>query len=113
MPASQATTDWDWFWSDVDPQVKGSLTDAQKHAISGAVKRKASQGIPADIRLSFAGFFLVLIYGKERRDGTRRRAEQRQKPLLTVRNLPVICVLLGSIAYTTLSLSSFLLGLWV
>ncbi len=113
MPAPRAAADWGCLWSDVDPQVKGSLTDAQMHAISDAVERNASHDNPADIRISFAGFFVVLMFGRERRDGRRRKAKRCHKPLLTVRNLAVISILFGSIGYTTLSLSGFLLGLWV
>ncbi|MBO6509458.1 MAG: hypothetical protein JJ979_13460 [Roseibium sp.] len=92
------------FWQDVDPSVTGKLDDLQKSAIMDAVKRRSNDQHKADIRLSLFGYFLVVLFGRERRSNQRLKEERRKRPVVTLNNLLVLGVLWGSVIYTLYSL---------
>ncbi len=100
----QATTaDASEFWNDVDPTVTANLNDAQKNAIEHAVVRRNSDHHSSDIRLSAFGYYLVLILGKEMRDGNRLVDERNRRPVFTAKNLPLLLIIWGSVIYTFVS----------
>ncbi|MHA1554461.1 MAG: hypothetical protein ACTSU0_08640 [Alphaproteobacteria bacterium] len=92
------------FWEDVDPSVTVGLNDFQKDAIVEAVNRRGSDSHAADIRLSAFGYFLVVLFGRERRDRQRLKDERHRRPVFTIKNLAMILVLWGSVIYTIYSL---------
>lgn len=92
------------FWRDVDPRVVDTLDQHQKEEILAAVSRRSSENYPADVRLSLFGYFLVVIFGRERRSTHRRESERAKRPVFTIRNLPVIAILWGSVIYTAFSI---------
>ncbi len=92
------------FWKDVGPSVTAGLNDFQKNAILEAVNRRGSDSHAADVRLSLFGYFLVVLFGRERRDNQRLNDERRRRPVFTIKNLPMILVLWGSVIYTLYSL---------
>jgi len=91
------------FWKDVDPTVAGSLDDAQKSAILRAVERQSATPERADIRLSLFGYYMVVLFGRERRSKVRLAEERRLHPLFTWRNLPMLLFLWGSLFYATIT----------
>jgi len=93
----------DWFWSGLDPEIAKSLSGEQKQAISEAVRQHSAADMPADIRLSFGRYFLVLMCGKERRSRERLRAERKARPVFTRRNLPLLIAFWGAVTYTTVT----------
>ena len=97
------TSEMEPFWNDVNPTVVTSLTDFQKDEILAAVSRRASANYPADVRLSLFGYFLVIIFGRERRSDDRLETERHKRPVFTLRNLPLIAILWGSVVYTAFS----------
>lgn len=92
------------FWNDVDPKVVTDLNAHQKDAILTAVRRRGNEQHAADIRLSLFGFFLVVLFGRERRSPGRLKSERERRPVLTFNNLLLIAVLWGSLIYTLYSL---------
>lgn len=92
------------FWKDVDPDVVTDLSPRQKDAILEAVQRRGDGAHAADIRLSGFGYFLVVLFGRERRNSERLKRERRRRPVITFNNLLVIMVLWGSVIYTLYSL---------
>jgi hypothetical protein len=105
------------FWNDVDPSVVTDLNTHQKDAILDAVRRRGNQRHAADIRLSLFGFFLVVLFGRERRSPDRLKSERARRPVITFNNLLLIAVLWGSLIYTLYSLLphaiEFLLNLFL
>ena len=99
------------FWKDVGPSVTAGLNDFQKNAILEAVNRAGSDIHAADVRLSLFGYFLVVLSGRERRGNQRLKDERRRRPVFTIKNLPIILVLWGSVFYTVYSLLPHTLGL--
>ncbi len=98
------TAELNAFWSDVDPTVSVDLNEFQKDAIFDAVRRRGSERHSADVRLSAFGYFLVVLFGRERRGRDRLRDERRRRPVLTFNNLVMIVVLWGSLIFTLYSL---------
>ncbi len=98
------------FWKDVGPGVTASLNDFQKNAILEAVNRRGSDSHAADVRLSAFGYFLVVLYGRERRGNQRLKDERRRRPIFTIKNLLMILVLWGSVIYTIYSLLPHMVG---
>jgi hypothetical protein len=92
------------FWKEVDPDVVTNLNEFQKDAILDAVRRRGNNQHTADIRLSLFGYFLVVLFGKERRSRDRLKDERDKRPVLTFNNLVLIAVLWGSLIYTLYSL---------
>lgn len=92
------------FWKEVDPDATEGLSDFQKSTIFDVVKRRGSDHHKADIRLSAFGYFLVVLFGRERRNPDRLKEERRQRPVLTFNNLVLLLVLWGSLIYTLYSL---------
>ena len=92
------------FWTSVDPEVRNDLSDEQKDAIWTAVNRRSEEEFPADVRLSLGGYFLVVLFGRERRATERLAEERRRRPVFTSRNLPLIVIMWGSVLYTGYSL---------
>lgn len=92
------------FWNDVDPKVVTDLNTHQKDAIITAVRRRGNERHAADIRLSLFGFFLVILFGRERRSPDRLKRERERRPVVTFNNLLLIVVLWGSLIYTLYSL---------
>lgn len=91
------------FWNDVDPDVAEALDPLQKEEIQAAIKRRATGAHVSDVRLSFFGYFLVVLFGRERRSKERRESERANRPVFTVRNLPLIVLVWGSLIYTAFS----------
>ncbi len=60
----------------------------------------------ADIRLCFGAYFLVIIAGKERRGSDRLNNERKARPVFTVRNIPLLMLIWGSLIYSFYSLVS-------
>lgn len=104
MTTQVATTEYQSFWNDVDPDVAGALNTSQKDEILKALSRRANASYPADIRLSLFGYFLVVIFGLERRSKERLKSERRRRPVITIQNIPVILIIWGSVVYTSFSL---------
>jgi hypothetical protein len=102
-----------WFWSAVGNDVYDSLDGSQRTAIEKAAKTRLSQGIRSDIRLSFGKYFLVILFGRERRSRERLAAERANRPVFALRNLPVIFVLWGSFLFTLYSALGFVLNTFV
>lgn len=92
------------FWNDVDPNVVHDLNSHQKDAILKAVRRRGNEQHTADIRLSLFGYFLVVLFGRERRSQDRLKRERVRRPVITFNNLMLIAVLWGSLIYTLYSL---------
>ncbi len=92
------------FWNNVDPSVTKDLNEFQKDAIFEAVRRRSADAHSADVRLSAFGYFLVVLFGKERRSKDRLREERRRRPVVTTNNLVMIIVLWGSLLFTLYSL---------
>lgn len=92
------------FWKDVDPDVVTDLDAHQKDAILDAIRRRSNDLHSADIRLSLFGYFLVVLFGRERRSQERLQRERARRPVLTFNNLLLIAVLWGSLIYTLYSL---------
>ncbi|ASP35665.1 hypothetical protein [Labrenzia sp. VG12] len=92
------------FWNDVDPEVVVDLNNYQKDAILDAVRRRGNHQHAADIRLSLFGYFLVVLFGRERRSSDRLKRERARRPVMTFNNLLLIAVLWGSLIYTLYSL---------
>ncbi len=99
------------FWKDVGPSVTAGLNDFQKNAILEAVNRRDSDSHAADVRLSLFGYFLIVLFGRERRGNQRLKDERRRRPVFTIKNLPMILVLWGSVIYTLYSLLPHTVGL--
>ena len=111
MPLDATQDEFSAFWEGMDPGVVGSLSDAQKREITHAVQRKRLEGRPADIRLSLFGFFLVVIFGRERRNAARINAERTLRPAVTLRNLPMLVILWSALIYSTWGLLGAVSGL--
>ncbi|WP_428651637.1 hypothetical protein [Roseibium sp.] len=92
------------FWNNVDPDATADLSEFQKDAIFEAVRRRATEGHKADIRLSAFGYFFVVLFGKERRSKTRLKDERRRRPVVTFNNILMIVILWGSLIFTLYSL---------
>ncbi|MDN3721611.1 hypothetical protein QW131_26710 [Roseibium salinum] len=67
------------FWKDIDPAATEGLSDFQREAIFEVVKQRGSDQHKADVRLSAFGYFLVILFGKERRNRDRLKDERRKK----------------------------------
>lgn len=103
MLTQTGAADLEPFWDDVDKRVVDTLDPFQKQEILSAVYRRASENYPADVRLSLFGHFLVVIFGRERRSNQRLDSERAKRPVFTLRNLPLIFLLWGSVVYTAFS----------
>ncbi|MCK7616083.1 hypothetical protein [Roseibium sediminicola] len=104
MQNQAETEDTRAFWNDVDPKVVTDLNAQQKQAIYVAVQRRGNARHAADIRLSLFGYFLVVLFGRERRSQNRLKNERTRRPVVTFNNLLLIAVLWGSLIYTLYSL---------
>lgn len=104
MLALTGTADIEPFWNDVDPKAVTSLSKFQRDEILAAVQRRSENDDAADVRLSFLGHFLVIVFGREKRSAIRRQSERIRRPVFTIRNLPLIVLLWGSVIYTGFSL---------
>jgi len=74
------------FMQRISPEVRASLTPAQRSAIEKALDGSPSKAHPAiDIRLTIplfvARYYLVFLMGRDRRVGTRRSEATRQRHL--------------------------------
>ncbi|MCB1492526.1 MAG: hypothetical protein KDJ77_12160 [Rhodobiaceae bacterium] len=104
MTAQAASSDFEPFWREVDPKVAAGLDEFQKSEILKALSRRANASYPADVRLTLFGYFLVIIFGRERRSKERLQAERQRRPVITIQNLPVIFIIWGSVVYTAFAL---------
>jgi len=58
----------------------------------------------ADIRLTLAGYYLVIFFGQEKRSRTRLAKERQEHPVLTYGNAPVLAFVWLSITFTLYSI---------
>jgi len=104
---AQADKNSHFFWKHVGGDVYQKLTEAERDAILRAARSGSDDSPMSDIRLSFGRYFLVVLFGKERRCRTRLNEERAKRPVFTARNLPVLLVLWGSVLYALYSLLIF------
>lgn len=93
------------FWQDVDPNAIAGLDEFQKKAILEAVKKRNNNAHKSDIRLSAFGYFLVILFGKERRSRERLKEERNKRPVVTRNNLVMISVLWGGLIFALYNLT--------
>jgi len=96
------------FWERLKPDVAASLTDEQRDGLNAALTgspETAESNVTCDLRLSFHWFFVVIMWGPERRTSGRLKIERARKPVLKWANAPV----LGAMAVGYL-LASFGIG---
>ncbi len=81
-----------WFWNRFDSAIAGTLSDSQKNEINRILGNRQSSGEEkkADIRLSFGWYYLVIMWGKEKRRRERLNKERKLHPVVTLANAPVI-----------------------
>lgn len=103
----QASDATQWFWSDVGHEIYDSLTQNQRSAIETAAEARVAEGIRSDVRLSFGRWFLVVLFGRERRGVERLKQDRENRPVIVYRNLPIIILLWGSVVFTAYSLFGF------
>lgn len=108
---AQADKDDQFFWKAVGNGVYDRLDEEQRQAIVRAARRGSDESIKSDIRLSFGKYFLVILFGRERRSRARLNEERAKRPVFVARNLPVLLFLWGSVLYTLYSLLVFGLDL--
>jgi hypothetical protein len=109
---AQADKDTQFFWKSVGDDVYGKLTEKQRQAIIRAVHRGSDEKVNSDIRLSFGRYFLVILFGRERRNHDRLKEERAKRPVLIARNLPILLFFYGSVLYTLYSLIVYGLDLY-
>ena len=100
-----------WFWEDMDAEVRGTLTPAQRVAIENAVKKTSSYGDPADLRLHFGGYFVRILAGKERRNPERLKQDRKNNPIFSGKNAAVIAVFWIMTLRSTLYIGAFALNI--
>lgn len=108
---AQADKESHFFWKSVGDDIYDKLTEDQREAIVRAARRKSDEQVNSDIRLSFGRYFVVVLFGKERRNPARLKEERAKRPVIVARNLPVLLFLYGSILFTLYSLIVYGLGL--
>lgn len=111
MDAGSVSNEAGWFWTRLDPGIAATLTGDQRDAIAAAVSRDGAASRPVDIRFTLFGHFVVLMFGKERRSKQRLRSERAKKPVLTLKNLPMLVFLWGALTYTTFGILGVVNGL--
>ena len=92
------------FWRAVGADVYDALSETQRKSVFRAARWNSGDHIRSDVRLSFGRYFLVLLFGKERRSRERLAEERVKRPVFVAKNLPLILFLWGSILYTLYSL---------
>jgi len=60
----------------------------------------------ADIRLSLAGYYLVIFFGKEKRSTERLSKERQEHPVLTYNNAPILAFVWLSVVFTLYSITA-------
>lgn len=85
------------------PDVRDSLSEAQKEAIREAVRNGPWENHPIDLRFSvptpFGRFFMTVVAGRERRSAARRAIERERHPLLGRGNLLLVALAMGIFAW--------------
>ena len=75
----------------IAPAVREGLTQEQEAAIRTAIRRGDWDMHPVDMRLTiptpFGRYYATFIAGPERRNPTRRAADRRRRPLVTMGNI--------------------------
>lgn len=99
------------FWQDVDPNAMAGLNEFQKNAILDAVKKRSETTHASDIRLSAFGFFLVILFGRERRSRERLKEERSRRPVFARKNIVMISILWGCVLFALYNLTPFLVHL--
>lgn len=92
------------FWRAVGADVYDALSESQRKSVFRAARWNPGAGICSDVRLSFGRYFLVLLFGREKRSRQRLAEERSKRPVLMAKNLPLILFFWGSIIYTLYSL---------
>jgi hypothetical protein len=69
----------------------------------GVDARNATESQPrkGEIRLSFGYFYVVLLWGKERRSMARFREDRKRYPVVTAANMPVLILVWSMIFMAT------------
>ena len=95
------------FWSRIDRSIVEGFSRQQRKAIEMALGGQENErSRVSDIRLSFGRFFLVLLWGREKRGHERLVQERRNHPVFTLRNLPMILIIWISILFTGYSVAA-------
>ena len=89
------------FWERVGPQVEASFSDEQRAALDGALVQPSQSNVTGDIRISLGWFFIVLMWGPERRAPVRLKSERERRPVLSWANLPMLAAM--SVGYVLAS----------
>jgi hypothetical protein len=110
--AAQTEESGHFFWKHVGGDVYRKLSEDERDAILRAARHGKDDQVNSDIRLSFGRYFLVVLFGRERRSRERLNEERAKRPVFTARNLPVLFVLWGSVVYALYSLMVFGLDLF-
>jgi len=91
--------------------IYSGLTAEQKTAIATAASESPWRQQPIDIRctlrLPFGPYYVRLVAGQERRNGTRLRLERTAQPLRTARNMTFI--ISGALVFYGVALATMLL----
>jgi len=95
------------FWSNSDT-TDVDLSDQNTGALCKDTPSSASENTKvddkADIRLTLAGYYLVIFFGREKRSSKRLAKERQEHPVLTYGNAPVLAFAWLSIIFTVYSI---------
>lgn len=95
------------FFSRIPEEVALTFSEDQLRAIKRAFVHTEGRGHSVDLRLSFwflTRFYMVLLFGPERRDRARRRRDRNVHPIGTVANLMMMAIFLSVIGMSLLGL---------
>ena len=95
------------FWNKSDAaDIKTSTWDERtsKEDLPISASAECKENDKADIRLTLAGYYLVIFFGQEKRSTTRLAKERQEHPVLTYGNAPVLAFVWLSITFTLYSI---------